>query len=57
MPYEVRAKAGDSAFSVVAETAKQALAKVCHSLMIPSLLRPPKTWRIDLDSVKSWAFR
>jgi hypothetical protein len=57
MPYEVRAKAGDSAFSVVAETAKQALAKVCHSLMIPSLLRP-KTCRIDsADSVKSWAFR
>ena len=28
MPYEVRAKAGESAFSVVVETAKQALAKV-----------------------------
>ena len=28
MPYEVRAKAGESAFSVVVEAAKQALAKV-----------------------------
>ena len=28
MPYEVRAKAGEGAFSVVVETAKQALAKV-----------------------------
>ena len=28
MPYEARAKAGESAFSVVVETAKQALAKV-----------------------------
>jgi hypothetical protein len=28
MPYEVHAKAGESAFSVVVETAKQALAKV-----------------------------
>ena len=28
MPYEVRAKAGEGAFSVVVETAKQALEKV-----------------------------
>jgi Leu/Phe-tRNA-protein transferase len=28
VPYEVRAKAGESAFSVVVETAKQALVKV-----------------------------
>jgi hypothetical protein len=28
MPYEVRAKAGESAFSVVVETAREALKKI-----------------------------
>ena len=45
MPYEVRAKAGESAFSVV-ETAKQALAKTDELLELA---------HVDDVSVRDWA--
>ena len=48
MPYEVRAKAGDSAFSVVVETAKQALAKVDELLELA---------HVDDVSVRDWLGR
>ena len=46
MPYEVRVKAGESAFSVVVETAKQALAKVDELL---------EQADVDDVSVRDWS--
>ena len=46
MPYEVRAKAGESAFSVVVETVKQALVKVDELL---------EQADVDDVSVRDWA--
>ena len=46
MPFEVRAKLGDSVFSVVVETAKQALMKMDDLLELA---------QIDDVSVRDWA--
>jgi hypothetical protein len=46
VPYEVRAKAGEGAFSVVVETAKQALAKVDELL---------EQADVDDVSVRDWS--
>ena len=46
MPYEVRAKAGESVFSVVVGTAKEALAKIDELLDLG---------RIDDVSVRDWS--
>ena len=46
MPYEVRARAGESAFSVVVQTAKQALAKMDELL---------EQAEVDDVSVRDWS--
>jgi hypothetical protein len=57
VPYEVRAKAGESAFSVVVETAKQALAKVDELLELAHDVSV-KDWAgkiMDLDALEAEA--